>query len=69
MKWISKHQNWPAKSHFLNFLKYGEWEDFKNRKGNYQSIENNEAHFDSSRPGRPEIRKKFEKGEKITSWL
>ena len=52
---------------FSNKAKYGEWEDFKNRKGPYQSVENREAVFDSLRPGRPRMDIKYKKGEKIVS--
>ena len=49
-------------NNILNLTKYGEWEDYKNKTGNYESVEDNDAFYDSTRPGRPEIKKKYKKG-------
>ena len=51
-----------------NQKKYGEWEDYKNKTGNYESADDNDAIFESSRPGRPEIKKLYKKGTKHGTW-
>ena len=51
-------------SDFENLKKYGEWEDYKNKKGNYESADDNDAVYESTRPGRPEIKRLYKKGTK-----